>query len=55
MALRLLLLGMLAVVGVSTSGCVVYEHRGYEHDYYGRHYDRDYDRHRDYRDDHRHP
>ena len=54
MTLKLLLLTLLASIGLSVSGCVVYDpgHGGYYRDHDNRyHQDRDYGRrHDDYRD-----
>lgn len=62
MTVKLLLLALLASIGLSLSGCVVYDRGGYDHGYgYGQHrdrsdnrgYDRDYDhRHDNNRDYH---
>lgn len=55
MTLKLLLLTMLASIGLSLSGCVVYDHGGYYRDHDYRYHDRDYDRrHDDYRDRYQH-
>lgn len=45
MGVKLLLLTMLASIGLSLSGCVVYDrgHGGYYRDHDGYHHDRDYD------------
>lgn len=41
MTVKLSLLALLASIGLSLSGCVVYDHGGYDHGYgYGQHRDR---------------
>lgn len=49
MTVKLLLAAVLASIGLSLSGCVVYDpgHGGYYRDHDYRHNDRDYDRHHD--------
>ena len=56
MTVKLLLLTLIASIGLSLAGCVVYDpgHGGYYRDHDYRHNDRDYGRHHDYNDDYRH-